>query len=79
MNNTPGGGYSLGKSKDEFENIWDLIEAQLDKSLKSTKGDDAVQLVYVFILLYESLFYRPFDHNNTLSLWTTLHGFALPV
>merc|ERR1712146_487999 len=35
-----------GKSKEEFESIWDLIEAQLDKSLKSTKGDQAVQLVH---------------------------------
>ncbi|EGD82471.1 hypothetical protein PTSG_03120 [Salpingoeca rosetta] len=39
-------GFSLGKSKELFASIWDLVEAQLDKSLKSTKGDQAVQLVY---------------------------------
>ncbi len=39
--------YSLGKSKDLFSSIWDLVEAQLDKNLKSTKGDDQVQLMYV--------------------------------
>jgi hypothetical protein len=39
-------GFSLGKSKEEFASIWDLVEAQLDKSLKSTKGDQAVQLIY---------------------------------
>ena len=47
VTNTADGKFSLGKSKDEFASIWDLIEAQLDKSLKSTKGDQAVQLVYV--------------------------------
>ena len=52
VNNTPNNGYSLGKSKDEYESIWDLVEAQLDKSLKSTKGDDAVQLVYVPSRIY---------------------------
>ncbi|EDQ88235.1 uncharacterized protein MONBRDRAFT_32892 [Monosiga brevicollis MX1] len=46
VTNTSNGGYALGKSKEEFESIWDLIEAQLDKSLKSTKGDQAVQLVH---------------------------------
>jgi SH2 domain len=48
VNNLDGGLYSLGKSKEGFHSIWDLVEAQLDKSLKSTKGDDAVQLMYVF-------------------------------
>lgn len=43
-------GYSLGKGKEDYKEIWDLIEAQLDKSLKSTKGDQAVQLVYVFFV-----------------------------
>ena len=45
VNNTEDGKYSLGKSKEEFDSIWDLIEAQLDRSLKSTKGDQSVQLV----------------------------------
>jgi hypothetical protein len=45
VNNTPKG-YTLGKSKELYVEIWDLIEAQLDKSLKSTKGDQAVQLVH---------------------------------
>eukprot|EP01147_Barroeca_monosierra_P001034 gene1034-4270_t len=39
-------GYSLGKSKELYDSVWDLVEAQLDKNLKSTKGDQAVQLVY---------------------------------
>jgi hypothetical protein len=46
VTNASGGGYSLGKSKNVFENIWDLIEAQLDQQLKSTKGDTEVQLIY---------------------------------
>lgn len=48
VTNTKDGGYSLGKSKDEFSSIWDLIEAQLDKRLKSTKGADAVELMCVY-------------------------------
>lgn len=44
---TKSNGYSLGKGKEEYTEIWDLIEAQLDKALKSTKGDQAVQLMYV--------------------------------
>ena len=39
-------GFSLGKSKTEYPSIWDLIEAQLDQQLKSTKGDAEVQLIY---------------------------------
>eukprot|EP00053_Salpingoeca_punica_P002603 m.38627 g.38627 ORF g.38627 m.38627 type:complete len:167 (-) comp11672_c0_seq2:400-900(-) len=46
VNNVGNNKFSLGKSKDEYDSIWDLIEAQLDRSLKSTKGDDAVELVY---------------------------------
>lgn len=45
VTNTKEGGYSLGKSKEEHASIWDLIEAQLDKRLKSTKGSDAVELM----------------------------------
>eukprot|EP00054_Salpingoeca_dolichothecata_P018583 m.114313 g.114313 ORF g.114313 m.114313 type:complete len:178 (+) comp22925_c0_seq1:385-918(+) len=44
--NNVGDKYSLGKSKDLYESIWDLIEAQLDRTLKSTRGDDAVELIY---------------------------------
>ena len=47
VNNEEGDKYSLGKSKENFDSIWDLVEAQLDRSLKSTKGDASVQLVYV--------------------------------
>lgn len=46
VTNTPSGGFSLGKSKTEYTTIWDLIEAQLDQQLKSTKGDAEVQLIY---------------------------------
>lgn len=46
VNNVGDNQYSLGKSKDLYDSVWDLIEAQLDKNLKSTKGDEAVALVY---------------------------------
>ena len=46
VNNEDGDKYSLGKSKECFDSIWDLVEAQLDRSLKSTKGDQSVQLIY---------------------------------
>ena len=46
VTNAGSGGYSLGKSKNVFDSIWDLIEAQLDQQLKSTKGDTEVQLIY---------------------------------
>eukprot|EP00045_Choanoeca_perplexa_P011914 m.127939 g.127939 ORF g.127939 m.127939 type:complete len:177 (+) comp15809_c1_seq1:1222-1752(+) len=46
VTNTKDGKYALGKSKEEFKSIWDLVEAQLDKALKSTKGDQAVQLIH---------------------------------
>ncbi len=48
VNNEEGDKYSLGKSKECFDSIWDLVEAQLDRALKSTKGDQAVQLMFVF-------------------------------
>ena len=47
VNNEEGDKYSLGKSKECFDSIWDLVEAQLDRKLKSTKGDEGVELVYV--------------------------------
>lgn len=46
VTNTAEGKYSLGKSKSEYDSVWDLIEAQLDQKLKSTKGDAEVQLIY---------------------------------
>jgi len=46
VTNTKKGGFSLGKSKTEYNSIWDLIEGQLDQQLKSTKGDAEVQLVF---------------------------------
>lgn len=49
MTNTANGEYSLGKSKNTFAQIWDLIEAQLDQQLKSTKGDTEVQLIYPLV------------------------------
>lgn len=45
VTNTSDGGYSLGKSKTEYESIWDLIESQLDQKLKSTSGSAEVQLM----------------------------------
>ncbi len=47
VNNEADDKYSLGKSKELFDSIWDLVEAQLDRSLKSTKGDSSVSLVLV--------------------------------
>eukprot|EP00729_Bicosta_minor_P001488 gene1488-29601_t len=49
VTNTANGEYSLGKSKNTFAQIWDLIEAQLDQQLKSTKGDTEVQLIYPLV------------------------------
>ena len=44
--NNKDGVFSMGKTKDTYDSIWDLIEAQLDKSLKSSKaGDTSVQLM----------------------------------
>lgn len=45
VNNEDGDKYSLGKAKQQFDSIWDLIEAQLDRRMTSTKGDTSVQLV----------------------------------
>jgi hypothetical protein len=58
---TKSGGYSLGKGKEEYTEIWDLIEAQLDKALKSTKGDQAVQLVYVWNIIAKALAFQGVD------------------
>ena len=44
VTNAADGQYSLGKSKNTFGQIWDLIEAQIDQQLKSTKGDTEVQV-----------------------------------
>lgn len=44
MNNTADGQYSLGKSKNTFAQIWDLIEAQIDQKLTSNKGATEVQV-----------------------------------
>ena len=41
MTNTANGEYSLGKSKNTFAQIWDLIEAQLDTT--------EVQLIYPLV------------------------------
>jgi hypothetical protein len=38
---------SLFCEQTQYPEIWDLIEAQLDQKLKSTKGDVEVQLMYV--------------------------------
>ena len=45
--NNEGDKYTLGKSKEEYDTIWDLVEAQLDRCLKSTSGDKTVELLYV--------------------------------
>ena len=55
VNNVDGGKYTLGKSKEEFDSIWDLVEAQLDRSLKSTKGDANVQLIYPLATASEAI------------------------
>eukprot|EP00035_Acanthoeca_spectabilis_P019824 m.429839 g.429839 ORF g.429839 m.429839 type:complete len:170 (-) comp17075_c0_seq1:1229-1738(-) len=49
------GSYSLGKSKAQYASIWDLIEAQLDQKLKSTKGDVEVQLIYPLVTTSEAI------------------------
>eukprot|EP00038_Savillea_parva_P006524 m.164326 g.164326 ORF g.164326 m.164326 type:complete len:175 (-) comp12406_c0_seq1:1313-1837(-) len=46
VTNTPDGKFTLGKSKTEYDSIWDLIEAQLDQKLTSTSGSHEVQLIY---------------------------------
>lgn len=55
VTNTPSGEYSLGKSKNTFAQIWDLIEAQIDQQLKSTKGDTEVQLIYPLVAEAEAM------------------------
>mmetsp|Transcript_25215 Transcript_25215/g.65829 ORF Transcript_25215/g.65829 Transcript_25215/m.65829 type:complete len:168 (+) Transcript_25215:68-571(+) len=46
VSSTADGKFTLGKSKSEFDTIWDLVEAQLDQKLKSTSGNHEVQLIY---------------------------------
>jgi len=55
VTNAGEGTYSLGKSKTQYDSIWDLIEAQLDQQLKSTKGDTEVQLIYPLVTESEAI------------------------
>ena len=67
-------GFSLGKSKDVYDSIWDLVEAQLDKSLKSTKGDQAVQLVYPLPTSNEAIAPDVFEHAADAGMDPSLFG-----
>jgi hypothetical protein len=58
--NNEGDKYTLGKSKEEFDSIWDLVEAQLDRSLKSTSGDKTVELLLAHQDFARLLFARCF-------------------
>eukprot|EP00729_Bicosta_minor_P023593 gene23593-24640_t len=49
VTNRADGEYSLGDSKNTFEHIWDLIEAQIDPQLKRRKGSAEYQLMYPLV------------------------------